>query len=136
MSAKTRPDRLAVLIDAQNISQQVLDRLFSTIETLGTPSVKRAYGDFSEPRMKCWETELSKRAIQAIQQFNTTTGKNASDIALVIDAMDLLHTGRYDGFCIVSGDSDFTRLASRLRADGVFVYGFGGKQPAELLTAG
>lgn len=135
MSAKTRLDRLAVLIDAENISQQMLDRLFSNIDKLGTASVKRAYGDFSESRMKCWETELSVRAIQAIQQFTTTTGKNASDIALVIDAMDLLHSGRYDGFCIVSGDSDFTRLASRLRADGVLVYGFGGKQPAESLIA-
>ena len=135
MPAKIKPDRLAVLIDAENISQQMLAQLFSNIDKLGTVSVKRAYGDYSNPCMKSWESELSERAIEAIQQFNNTPKKNAADIALVIDAMDLLHSGRYDGFCIVSDDADFTRLASRLRADGALVYGFGAKQAPESLIA-
>jgi len=89
------------------------------------------YGDFSSPRLKSWSEILQRFAIDPYQQFAYTTGKNASDIALVIDAMDLLHSGRFDGFCLVSSDSDFTRLASRLREQGADVYGFGGQKTPE-----
>jgi len=93
--------------------------------------VRRIYGDFSSPRLRSWADILQKYAIDPYQQFAYTTGKNASDIALVIDAMDLLHSGRFDGFCLVSSDSDFTRLASRLREEGADVYGFGAHKTPE-----
>ena len=93
--------------------------------------MRRIYGDFSSPRLKSWTDVLQKHAIDPYQQFAYTTGKNASDIALVIDAMDLLHSGRFDGFCLVSSDSDFTRLASRLREEGADVYGFGAQKTPE-----
>ena len=93
--------------------------------------MRRIYGDFSSPRLKSWTEILQKYAIDPYQQFAYTTGKNASDIALVIDAMDLLHSGRFDGFCLVSSDSDFTRLASRLREQGADVYGFGARKTPE-----
>jgi hypothetical protein len=117
--------RLAILIDADNTSPRVADGLFEEIAKFGEASVRRIYGDFSSPRLKSWIEILQKHAIDPYQQFAYTSGKNTSDIALVIDAMDLLHTGRFDGFCLVSSDSDFTRLASRLREQGADVYGFG-----------
>ncbi|MDC9825845.1 NYN domain-containing protein [Devosia sp. ZB163] len=117
--------RLAVLIDADNASAKIVDGLFEEIAKLGEASVRRIYGDFSSPRSKAWADVLTKYAIIPQQQFAYTTGKNASDITLVIDAMDLLHSGRFDGFCLVSSDSDFTRLAARIREEGVDVYGFG-----------
>jgi len=123
--AEERPARLAVLIDADNASARIVDGLFEEIATLGEASVRRIYGDFSGTRSKAWADVLSKYAIIPQQQFAYTTGKNASDITLVIDAMDLLHSGRFDGFCLVSSDSDFTRLAARIREEGVDVYGFG-----------
>ena len=125
MAEENRLRRFAVLIDADNTSPRIAAGLFEEIAKFGEASVRRIYGDFSSPRMKSWADILQKYAIDPYQQFAYTTGKNASDIALVIDAMDLLHSGRFDGFCLVSSDSDFTRLASRLREEGADVYGFG-----------
>lgn len=131
MSAQPRPPRFAVLIDADNTSPQITEGLFEEIAKFGEASVRRIYGDFSSPQLKSWSDILQKHAIDPYQQFAYTKGKNASDIALVIDAMDLLHSGRFDGFCLVSSDSDFTRLASRLREQGADVYGFGAQKTPE-----
>ncbi|MBY0381486.1 MAG: NYN domain-containing protein [Xanthobacteraceae bacterium] len=125
MALEMRLPRLAVLIDADNTSSQIAEGLFEEIAKFGEASVRRIYGDFSGSRLKSWADILQRHAIDVHQQFAYTKGKNASDIALVIDAMDLLHSGRLDGFCLVSSDSDFTRLASRLREQGTDVYGFG-----------
>src|SRR5713101_5540331 len=131
MPEESRPRRLAILIDADNTSPRIAAGLFEEIARFGEASVRRIYGDFSSPRMKSWADILQKYAIDPYQQFAYTTGKNASDIALVIDAMDLLHSRRFDGFCLVSSDSDFTRLASRLREEGADVYGFGAQKTPE-----
>ncbi|HEY5817240.1 MAG TPA: NYN domain-containing protein [Mesorhizobium sp.] len=131
MPQSNRPLRLAVLIDADNASAKIADRLFEEIAKIGEASVRRIYGDFSNARSKAWADLLSKHAIIPQQQFAYTTGKNASDITLVIDAMDLLHSGRFDGFCLVSSDSDFTRLAARIREQGVDVFGFGEQKTPE-----
>jgi uncharacterized LabA/DUF88 family protein len=131
MADDTRLRRFAVLIDADNTSPRIAAGLFEEIAKFGEASVRRIYGDFSSPRMKSWADILQKYAIDPYQQFAYTTGKNASDIALVIDAMDLLHSRRFDGFCLVSSDSDFTRLASRLREEGADVYGFGARKTPE-----
>ena len=130
-----RSQRLAVLIDADNASASIVDELFAEIAKLGVASVKRIYGDFSSPRLGGWNSKVLKHAIQQMQQPAFVTGKNASDIALVIDAMDLLHSKRFDGFCLVSSDSDFTRLASRIREEGVTVYGFGERKTPESFVA-
>src|SRR3978361_741032 len=126
-----RLPRFAVLIDADNTSPQIASGLFEEVAKFGEASVRRIYGDFSTPQLKSWSDILQKYAIDPYQQFAYTSGKNASDIALVIDAMDLLHSGRLDGFCLVSSDSDFTRLASRLREQGADVYGFGEQKTPE-----
>jgi len=131
MATEPRAPRLAVLIDADNASPRIAAGLFAEIAQIGEASVRRIYGDFSSPRLKSWAEILAAYAIQAHQSFAYTTGKNASDIALVIDAMDLLHTGRFDGFCLVSSDSDFTALAARIREQGVDVYGFGEQKTPE-----
>ena len=131
MAEDTHPRRFAVLIDADNTSSRIVDGLFEEIARFGEASVRRIYGDFSSPRLKSWTEVLQKHAIDPYQQFAYTSGKNASDIALVIDAMDLLHSERFDGFCLVSSDSDFTRLASRLREEGADVYGFGAQKTPE-----
>ncbi|WP_137150373.1 NYN domain-containing protein [Devosia sp. FKR38] len=131
MPSEPRSPRLAVLIDADNTSAKIVDGLFQEIAKLGEASVRRIYGDFSSPRSKGWTDVLARHAIIPQQQFAYTTGKNASDITLVIDAMDLLHSGRFDGFCLVSSDSDFTRLAARIREHGVEVYGFGEQKTPE-----
>jgi len=123
--------RLAVLIDADNASYQTAGPLFEEIAKIGEASLRRIYGDFTSSRLKGWSEILARHAIVPSQSFAYTSGKNASDIALVIDAMDLLHSGIYDGFCIVSSDSDFTRLAQRLREAGAEVYGFGKKTTPE-----
>ena len=123
--------RLAVLIDADNTSPKVAEGLFLEIAKLGEASVRRIYGDFSDDRLKGWAKILAQYAIIPHQQFAYTQGKNSSDIALVIDAMDLLHSGRFDGFCLVSSDSDFTRLASRIREQGMHAYGFGQRKTPE-----
>jgi len=131
-----RPKKLAVLIDADNASPGIASGLFEEIAAVGEASVRRIYGDFSGTRLKGWSEILSTHAIMPHQNFASTVGKNASDIALVIDAMDLLHTGRFDAFCLVSSDSDFTRLAARIREQGVDVYGFGeAKTPASFRQA-
>lgn len=129
--AQQRLLRFAVLIDADNTSPQIAAGLFEEISKFGEASVRRIYGDFSSPQLRSWADILQKHAIDPYQQFAYTKGKNASDIALVIDAMDLLHSGRFDGFCLVSSDSDFTRLASRLREQGADVYGFGTRKTPE-----
>jgi uncharacterized LabA/DUF88 family protein len=131
MADEIRLRRFAVLIDADNTSPRVAPGLFEEIAKFGEASARRIYGDFSSPRLKSWTEILQRYAIDPYQQFAYTTGKNASDIALVIDAMDLLHSGRFDGFCLVSSDSDFTRLASRLREQGADVYGFGEQKTPE-----
>ncbi len=122
---------LAILIDADNTSARYAYAIFEEIATLGAANVRRIYGDFSSDRLKGWREVIQPLAIVAQQQFNYTTGKNAADITLVIDAMDLMHRGRLDGFCLISSDSDFTRLAQRLREDGAVVYGFGAKKTPE-----
>lgn len=127
----TRSPRLAVLIDADNASARIADGLFEEVAKIGEASVRRIYGDFSSSRSKAWADVLAKHAIIPQQQFAYTTGKNASDITLVIDAMDLLHSGRFDGFCLVSSDSDFTRLAARIREQGIDVFGFGEQKTPE-----
>ena len=131
MASEARSARLAVLIDADNASPRIADGLFEEIAKIGEASVRRIYGDFSGQRLKAWAEVLSKYAIIPHQQFAHVVGKNASDIALVIDAMDLLHSGRFDGFCLVSSDSDFTRLAARIREQGLDVFGFGEQKTPE-----
>ncbi|MCK9469178.1 MAG: NYN domain-containing protein [Porticoccaceae bacterium] len=116
---------LAVLIDADNANPAIVEGLLSEVAKLGVASVKRIYGDWTTPGLGKWKAVLLEHSIQPIQQFAYTSGKNATDSAMIIDAMDLLYTGDFGGFCIVSSDSDFTRLASRLRESGKVVYGFG-----------
>lgn len=116
---------LAVLIDADNAPAVIVEGLFEEIAKYGVASVKRIYGDWTAPQLASWKKVLLDHSIQPIQQFAYTKGKNATDSSLIIDAMDLLYTRRFDGFCLVSSDSDFTRLASRLREEGLVVYGFG-----------
>lgn len=116
---------LAVLIDADNASAAIVEGLFEEIAKYGIASVKRIYGDWTGPQLGGWKKVLLDYSIQPMQQFAYTTGKNATDSTLIIDAMDLLYTRRFDGFCLVSSDSDFTRLAARLREEGLEVIGFG-----------
>lgn len=121
-------DLLAVLIDADNVPPTAIGAVLAEIARSGTASVKRVYGDWTSTQLRRWKVAASEHVIQPIQQFANTSGKNATDSALIIDAMDLLYTGRFSGFCIVSSDSDFTRLASRIREQGITVYGFGERQ--------
>jgi uncharacterized LabA/DUF88 family protein len=128
--------RLAVLIDADNAQPSITEGLLAEVAKFGTAHVKRAYGDWTRSNLKGWKDQLLAQSIQPIQQFAYTRGKNATDSAMVIDAMDLLYSGRFDGFCIVSSDSDFTRLAARLRESGLTVYGFGErKTPKPFVSA-
>lgn len=120
--------KLAVLIDADNAQPTIIEELLAEIAKFGTANVKRVYGDWTSPQLKGWKAVLLEYAIQPIQQFSYTTGKNATDSSLIIDAMDLLYTEKLDGFCIVSSDSDFTRLACRIREASLNVYGFGEKK--------
>lgn len=119
---------LAVLIDADNTQPAIMEGVLSEIAKYGVASVKRIYGDWTKPGLSGWKSVLLEYSIQPIQQFRYTVGKNATDSAMMIDAMDLLYTRRFDGFCLVSSDSDFTRLASRIREEGLLVYGFGEKK--------
>jgi uncharacterized LabA/DUF88 family protein len=123
-----RQVKLAVLIDADNAQPSIVEGLFGEVATYGIASVKRIYGDWTSPHLKGWKDILLSYAINPIQQFSYTTGKNSTDSAMIIDAMDLLYTERLDGFCVVSSDSDFTRLCSRIREAGLAVYGFGEKK--------
>ncbi|SEM09016.1 NYN domain-containing protein [Halomonas daqiaonensis] len=129
--AENGNSKLAVLIDADNAQASVCAELLAEISKLGVASVKRAYGDWTTTNLKGWKSHLHKHAIQPVQQFSYTQGKNATDSSLIIDAMDLLHEDRLDGFCLVSSDSDFTRLANRVRESGLVVYGFGEKKTPE-----
>ena len=124
-------DLLAVLIDADNVSPSRIEAVLAEVTRYGVASVKRVYGDWTKPNLRSWKDAASAHVIQPIQQFDNTTGKNATDSALIIDAMDLLYTGRFQGFCIVSSDSDFTRLAARIREQGITVYGFGERKTPE-----
>lgn len=127
---------LAVLIDADNAAPAIVEGLFEEIAKYGVASVKRSYGDWTGPQLGGWKQVLLDYSIQPIQQFAYTKGKNATDSSLIIDAMDLLYTQRFDGFCIVSSDSDFTRLAARIREEGLEVIGFGEqKTPKPFVSA-
>ena len=127
---------LALLIDGDNATPKIITGLLAEIANYGTASVKRIYGDWTKPNLNGWKECLLEHSIQPVQQFAYTTGKNATDGAMIIDAMDLLYTGRFSGFCIVSSDSDFARLAARIREQGVTVYGFGErKTPRPFITA-
>jgi uncharacterized LabA/DUF88 family protein len=127
--------RLAVLIDADNAPPAMIEALLAEVAKYGTAHVKRAYGDWTGTSLRGWKEHLLAQSIQPIQQFAYTRGKNATDAAMVIDAMDLLYSGRLDGFCIVSSDSDFTRLASRIRESGLTVYGFGERKTPKPFVA-
>lgn len=118
-------NKLAVLIDADNAQPSIIEELLAEIAKYGTANVKRIYGDWTSTKLRGWKEHLLDHSIQPIQQFGYTTGKNATDSAMIIDAMDLLYTNQFDGFCIVSSDSDFTKLAARIREAGLVVYGFG-----------
>lgn len=123
--------RLAVLIDADNAQAAVIEGLLAEIARSGEATVKRIYGDFTAPSSSSWKKVLQRFAIKPVQQFAYTTGKNATDSTLIIDAMDLLYTRKFDGFCLISSDSDFTGLAMRLREEGLIVLGFGEKKTPE-----
>jgi hypothetical protein len=128
-------DNLAVLIDADNAQASVIQELLGEVAQYGMATIKRAYGDWTTPNLSSWKDMLNMHAIQPIQQFAYTNGKNATDSALIIDAMDLLHGGKVDGFCLVSSDSDFTRLATRIRESGLVVYGFGEKKTPQAFVS-
>lgn len=127
--------KLAVLIDADNAQAAIIEELLAEIAKYGTANVKRIYGDWTNPYLKSWKELLLKYSIQPIQQFGYTQGKNATDAALIIDAMDLLYTNEFDGFCLVTSDSDFTKLAARIREAGLVVYGFGERKTPEAFVA-
>src|SRR6266571_3253122 len=127
--------KMAVLIDAGNAQPAIAGALLAEVTKFGTAHVKRAYGDWTGTRLTGWKDQLLAQSIQPIQQFAYTSGKNATDAAMVIDAMDLLYSGRFDGFCIVSSDSDFTRLAARIRESGLTVYGFGERKTPKPFVA-
>lgn len=128
--------KIAVLIDADNVSDKYIKYIFDEISNHGTPTYKRIYGDWTKPNLGSWKTVLLNYSITPIQQYNYTTGKNSTDAALIIDAMDILYSNNVDGFCIVSSDSDFTKLAARLREAGMYVVGMGEKKtPAPFIAA-
>ena len=129
MSENSERDlRLAVLIDADNASRTAMKDVMAEVAVYGTPTIKRIYGDWTSPNMNSWKSILLETAITPIQQYSYTTGKNSTDSAMIIDAMDILYSGNCDGFVLVSSDSDFTRLATRLREAGMKVYGMGEKK--------
>lgn len=131
-----KTNKLAVLIDADNAQPRIIDALLAEIANYGVASVKRIYGDWTSPNLKGWKEVLLDHSIQPMQQFAYTKGKNATDSAMIIDAMDMLYSNAFDGFCIVSSDSDFTKLASRIREAGLVVYGFGEKKtPSPFIAA-
>ena len=133
--ATNNNQKLAVLIDADNAQASVIQELLSEVSRYGTATIKRAYGDWTTTNLKGWKEVLHKMAIQPIQQFSYTTGKNSTDASLIIDAMDVLHDDTVDGFCLVSSDSDFTRLATRIREEGKVGYGFGERKTPEPVVA-
>jgi hypothetical protein len=127
-SIMTKDIKLAVLIDGDNIPSRYIKEMMEEITKYGTPTIKRIYGDWTNPRLGKWKDVLLENAITPIQQYGYTTGKNATDSAMIIDAMDILYSDKVDGFCLVSSDSDFTKLATRLREAGLSVYGIGEKK--------
>lgn len=128
--------KIAVLIDADNVSDKYIKYIFDEISNIGMPTFKRIYGDWTKPQLSSWKSVLLNYSITPIQQYSYTTGKNATDAALIIDAMDILYSSNIDGFCIVSSDSDFTRLATRLREAGKYVIGMGEKKtPTPFISA-
>ena len=127
--------KLVVLIDADNAQPSIVEALLAEIAKYGTSSVRRIYGDWTGTHLKGWKEVLLMHSIQPIQQFRYTIGKNATDTAMIIDAMDLLYTNKFDGFCIVSSDSDFTKLASRIREAGLVVYGFGERKTPDAFVS-
>lgn len=132
----TKDLRLAVLIDADNIPYSSIQGMLEEMAKYGNPTFKRIYADWTKPTVSGWKSVLLEYAITPIHQYSYTTGKNATDSAMIIDAMDILYSGRVDGFCIVSSDSDFTRLATRLREAGMRVFGFGEKKtPTAFISA-
>lgn len=133
--ASPQNQKLAVLIDADNAQASVVNELLAEVSRYGTASVKRAYGDWTTSNLRGWKDVLHLLAIQPVQQFSYTAGKNSTDSSLIIDAMDLLHAGNLDGICLVSSDSDFTRLATRTREAGLMVYGFGEKKTPQAFVA-
>lgn len=134
---ESSPDlRLAVLIDADNVPYANVKAMLAEIARYGTPTIKRIYGDWTQPTLSGWKKVLLENAVTPIQQYSYTTGKNSTDSAMIIDAMDILYTNRVDGFCLVSGDCDFTRLATRLREAGKLVIGIGEqKTPTPFISA-
>ena len=128
--------RIAVLIDADNVSDKYVKPILDEISNHGTPTYKRIYGDWTKPQLASWKSVLLSNSITPIQQYSYTTGKNATDAALIIDGMDILYSGNVEGFCIVSSDSDFTRLVARLRESGMYVIGMGEKKtPTPFIAA-
>ena len=127
-SAEGRPDRLAILIDAENVHSKFLPLIIREASTIGTASIKRVYGNFGSPAMAAWQPLLHEYAFLPVHVVPVAKSKNATDLKLAIDAIDILHRRQIDGFCIASSDSDFTSLASRIREDGLSVYGFGEKK--------
>ena len=128
MAEDVEQRKLAVLIDGDNAQASLLPQVLAELNKFGLVTIKRIYGDWTTTNMNSWKEPLHTHAIQPIQQFRYTVGKNATDSAMIIDAMDLLHSGHVDGFCIVSSDSDYTRLATRIREEGLFVVGVGEKK--------
>ena len=136
MERDTREMRFAVLIDADNVPYSNIKGMLDEIAKLGTPTIKRIYGDWTRPTVAGWKPALLEHAITPIQQYSYTSGKNSTDSAMIIDAMDILHSEKVNGFCLVSSDSDFTRLATRLRESGMFVVGLGQKKtPSPFIVA-
>ena len=134
MEEQFEQQKFAVLIDGDNAQASLLPQILAEVSKVGLITIKRIYGDWTTTNMNSWKDSLHKYAIQPIQQFRYTVGKNATDSAMIIDAMDLLHSNDVDGFCIVSSDSDYTRLATRIREDGLFVIGVGEKKTPEAFT--
>jgi uncharacterized LabA/DUF88 family protein len=136
MSLKFMDIKLAVLIDGDNIPSAYIKEMMEEIAKYGNPTIKRIYGDWTKPHLSKWKNLLLENAITPIQQYGYTTGKNSTDSAMIIDAMDILYSEKVDGFCLVSSDSDFTRLATRLREAGMLVYGIGEKKtPSPFIVA-
>lgn len=128
--------KIALLIDADNVSDKYIKYILDELSKLGTPTYKRIYGDWTTPQLASWKKSLLDYSITPIQQYGYTVGKNATDSAMIIDAMDILYSGNVDGFCIISSDSDFTRLASRLREASMYVIGMGEKKtPSPFVVA-
>ena len=134
MDEQSEQHKFAVLIDGDNAQASLLPQILAEVSKVGLITIKRIYGDWTTTSMNSWKESLHKYAIQPIQQFRYTTGKNATDSAMIIDAMDLLHSNDVDGFCIVASDSDYTRLATRIREEGLFVIGVGEKKTPEAFT--